>query len=179
MTDDSWEVRVWLWVGDSWCWVDSVLGVNLRSWHGQIERDNLTLCYLVMLELWIHNWEIRGNWGNHHEKLELMTNSFALWWTIPNMGGTTPDLADRNTDIGCAERNQAGHTPNFPYLLKSSDIIPIFISILILLIHNSTITWGYTGQSLHSVSPWDVIELILSTVSIYHWPSPSQSHCSR
>ena len=30
----------------------AVLGVNSRSCHGDIERDDLTLCSVMMIELW-------------------------------------------------------------------------------------------------------------------------------
>ena len=32
--------------------VYAVLGINSGSWHGEIERDDLTLCSAMMIELW-------------------------------------------------------------------------------------------------------------------------------
>ena len=36
----------------------AVLGVNSWSWHGEIERDNLTLCSAMMMELWTKKREM-------------------------------------------------------------------------------------------------------------------------
>jgi len=39
----------------TWCMlylVYAVLGVNSSSWHGQIERDDLTLSCAMIVELW-------------------------------------------------------------------------------------------------------------------------------
>jgi len=38
--------------------VSAVLGVNSWSWHGQIERDNLSLYSVMMLKLWTRKREI-------------------------------------------------------------------------------------------------------------------------
>jgi len=51
--------------------VSAVLGVNSSSWHGGIERDDLTSCSCVMVELRTRMREMRGYGGNHHEKLGL------------------------------------------------------------------------------------------------------------
>jgi len=39
----------------TWCMLDlvyAVLGVNSWSWHGEIERDNPTLCSVMIFEFW-------------------------------------------------------------------------------------------------------------------------------
>jgi hypothetical protein len=41
--------------------------------HG-IERDDLTSCSPVMVELWTRKREMGGDLGNHHEKLGLKMN---------------------------------------------------------------------------------------------------------
>jgi len=46
------EMRDWLGAGDSRSWVDTVLDVNSLSWHGEVERNDLTSCSQVMVELW-------------------------------------------------------------------------------------------------------------------------------
>jgi len=48
--------------------VYAVLGVNSCLWRGEIERDDLTSCSEVMVELSTRTREIRGDGGNHHEK---------------------------------------------------------------------------------------------------------------
>ena len=35
-----------------------VLGVNSSSWHREIERDDLTLCSAMMIELWTRRREM-------------------------------------------------------------------------------------------------------------------------
>jgi len=51
-------MRYWLGAGDSRSWVDAVLGVNSRSWHGEVERDDLTSCSWVVVELWTSKREM-------------------------------------------------------------------------------------------------------------------------
>jgi len=84
--------------------------------------------------------EMRGDWGNHHEKLGLKRISCASQFTIPDTVGTTPDPVGKNTDTRHSKPNQAGRTPDFPHPLISSHIVPIFIPISLFLVHNSTIT---------------------------------------
>jgi len=38
--------------------VYAVLGVNSRSCHGEIERDDFTLCSAMMVELWTRKREM-------------------------------------------------------------------------------------------------------------------------
>jgi len=38
--------------------VCAVQGVNSRSWHGEIERDDITLCSVMMVEFWTRNREM-------------------------------------------------------------------------------------------------------------------------
>ena len=38
--------------------VYALLGANSRSWHGEIERDDLTLCSAMMVELWTRKREM-------------------------------------------------------------------------------------------------------------------------
>jgi len=38
--------------------VYAVLSVNSGSWHGEIERDELTLCSAMMVELWTRKREM-------------------------------------------------------------------------------------------------------------------------
>jgi len=72
--------------------VYTVLSVNSRSWHGEIESDDLTSCFQVMVELRTRKRELRGHGGNHHEKLGLKRILCASQLTIPDTAGMTPDL---------------------------------------------------------------------------------------
>jgi hypothetical protein len=70
---------------------------------------------------------MRGDGGNHHEKLGLTRISCASQYTIPDTAatspdtaGTSPDPADNNTDMRSSKPNQASRTPDFSYPLVSS-----------------------------------------------------------
>ena len=46
----------------------AVLGINSSSWHREIERDDLTSCFEVMVQLRTRTREMSGYGGNNHEK---------------------------------------------------------------------------------------------------------------
>ena len=66
-----------------------------------------------MVELSTRKREIRGDGGNHHEKLGLERNSCASQLTIPDTAGTSPDPAGNITDTGSSKPNQASRTADF------------------------------------------------------------------
>jgi len=66
-----------------------------------------------MVELTTRKREIRGDGGNHHEKLGLKRISCASQLTIPDTADTSPDPARYNTDTRSSEPNQASHTRDF------------------------------------------------------------------
>jgi len=82
-----WKMRDWLRVGSSGSWDDAVLGrysilwmpysvyevhgVNSWWWHGEMERDDLTLNSSALVELRTRKREINGEGGNNYEKLGL------------------------------------------------------------------------------------------------------------
>jgi len=66
-----------------------------------------------MVELSTRKREIRGDGGNHHEKLGLERILCASQLTIPDTAGMSPDPAGNITDKGSSKPNQAGHTPDF------------------------------------------------------------------
>jgi len=57
--------------------------------------------------------EIRGDRGNHHEKLGLEKISYASQLTIPDTAGMNPDPAGIITGTGSSKPNQASRTPDF------------------------------------------------------------------
>jgi len=61
--------------------VYAVLGVNSWSWHGEIERDDLTLCSAMMVELWTR----KGEMG-----MKMRT----MWWIRADMRNQGFDLPD-------------------------------------------------------------------------------------
>jgi len=66
-----------------------------------------------MVELSTRKRDIRGDGGNHHEKLELEKISCTSQLTIPDTAGTIPDPAGKNTNTGSSKPNQASCTPDF------------------------------------------------------------------
>jgi len=66
-----------------------------------------------MVELSTRKRVIRGDGGNHHEKLGLKRISGASQLTISDMAGTSPNPAGNNTDTKSSKPNQASHTPDF------------------------------------------------------------------
>jgi len=66
-----------------------------------------------MVELSTRKREIRGDRGNHHEKLELEGISCASQLTIPDTVHTSPDPVGNITDTGSSKSNQASRTPDF------------------------------------------------------------------
>ena len=57
---------------------------------------------------------MRGEGGKHHEELGLKRISCTSQFTIPDMAGTTPDPAGKNTDMRFSKSNQASRTPDCP-----------------------------------------------------------------
>jgi len=66
-----------------------------------------------MVQLSTRKREIRGDGGNHHEKLGLQRILCASQLTIPDTAGTSPDPAGNNTDTRSSKPNQASRTPDF------------------------------------------------------------------
>jgi len=73
-----------------------------------------------MVELRTRKREMRGDGGNHHEKLGLQRISCACQFTIPNTAGMSSDPACHYTDTRSSEPNEVSHTPDFSYPLVSS-----------------------------------------------------------
>src|SRR5882757_3476445 len=102
---------------------------------------------------------MRGDGGNHHEKLELKRIPCASQLTIPDTAGTTPDPAVKNTDTRSSKPNQASRTPDFSYPLVSSIFVPIFIPHLSF----STIIAEHKVKSSLCISPFHDHEFTPST----------------
>lgn len=58
---------------------------------------------------------MRGNVGNYHDKLSIMRILFVSKSTLADMTGTTPNLADRNTNPIFAKSNQQCWTTDISY----------------------------------------------------------------
>jgi len=66
-----------------------------------------------MVELSTRKRDIRGDGGNHHEKLGLERISCGSQLTIPDTAGTSPDPAGNITNMGASKSNQASRTTDF------------------------------------------------------------------
>jgi len=91
-----------------------------------------------MVELRTRKTEMRGDRGNHHEKLGLKRISCANQFTIPDTAGMSPDLEGNISDTRSDKPNQASRTPDFSYPLISS-ISFSSSPISLFLLHNTTI----------------------------------------
>jgi len=132
-----------------------------------MERDNLTSCSQVMVELTTRQRKMIGDAGNHSERLGLKRVSWASKFSIPNMAGTSHDLVGNNTDMRSSIPNQASCTPDFTSPLISSlsflSSSPISVSSPHLYHHRRTQcyvvppnlsmpwSWGNTESSVHWV----------------------------
>ena len=160
--------------------VYAVLGVNSWPWHGVIERDDLTSCSYVMEELSTTKRQMRGEGGNHYEKLGLKWISCWSQFTIPDTAGTSPNWGGNNTDMRSSEPNLARCTPDFAYPLVSSLLFSSSIHITLFLVHHSTMIAEQKVQSSLSISRCHDHELTLSTAFISkmqfsHWEPPGVS----
>ena len=64
--------------------VYALLGANYRSCHGEIVRDDLTLCSLVMVELRMRKREKQGDGAKPHEKPGLKRILYTSQFTTPD-----------------------------------------------------------------------------------------------
>jgi len=154
--------------------VYAVLGVNSSSGHEDIERDDLTSCSQVMVELRTRKREMRGAGGNHHEKLGLKRISCVSQFTIPDTAGMNRDLTHTITATRCSDPDQASHTPDFSYPLVCSISFSSSSPISLFLIHSSTIIAENKGKSSLCISPCYDHQLTPSSSTIHrvqHTPS--------
>jgi len=101
---------------------------------------------------------MRGDGGNHDEKLGLKRILCASRLTIPDTAGNTPDLAGKNTDARSSKPNQASRTTDLSYQLVSCIFVPIFLPHLSF----STIIAEQKVKSSLSISRYHHYELTMS-----------------
>jgi len=97
--------------------------------------------------------EMKGDGGNHHDKLELQRVAFASQCSISDTAGMSPDPAGNSTNSRSSHPNQASRYSNFSYPLIFSSSLSSSSSIPLSLIHNSTIIAEHEVQSSLSFSP--------------------------
>jgi len=105
-----------------------------------------------MAEFRTRKREMRGDGGNHHEKLGIKRISCASQFTIPDPAGTRPDLARTITDTWSSEPNEASCTPHVAYPLVSSISFSSSSPISLFHILNSTIIAEHKVKSSLCIS---------------------------
>jgi len=123
---------------------------------------------------------MRGDGGNHHERLGLKRMSCASLFTIRDTACTSPDPKCNYTDTRSFQPNQASCTPDFSYPLGSSTSFSSSSPISLLLVHNSKIITEHKVKSSLTISPCHDHELTPSTAyteyrihRVQHTPSPA------
>jgi len=126
-----------------------------------------------MVELRTRKRKVRGDGGNHHEKLGLTRISCPSQFTFPDTAGTSPNPVHNITDMRSSKLNQASCTPDVSYLLLSSILFSSSSHITCFLIHNSTIIAEHKVKSTLCISPCHDHELTpsCSIHRVQHTPS--------
>jgi len=125
---------------------------------------------------------MRGDGGNHLEKLGLERISCASQFTIPNMAGASHVPEYNNTDTRSSQPNQASSTPDFSHPLISSTSFSSSSPISLFLLHNSTIIAEHKVKSSVCISPCHDHEFTPSTAyteysihGVQHTPSTAST----
>jgi hypothetical protein len=135
----------------------------------------------MIIELRTGQIGMRGNGGNHYEKLGHKIMLCASQFIILDTAGINPDSAWNYTDMMLSQPNLASRTPDYSYPLLSSPLFSSSSPITIFLGHNSTIIAEQQVKLSLSMSPCHDHELAASTAyTAYsiHWgqQTPSTSY---
>ena len=112
---------------------------------------------------------MRGDGGNHQERLGHKRISCASQFTMPNMAGMSPDPTCNFTDTRSSQHHQASRTPDFSYKLVSSTSFSLsspslsFSSTTLPLLQHTKLS--HLSLSLHV--------MIMSLHRVQHIPSTS------
>jgi len=135
-----------------------------------------------MVELRMRKRVMRGDGGNHHQKLGFKKILCASQFSIPDTASMSPTAACHNTDTRSSQPNQGSHTPDFSYLLVSSTSFSSSSSISLFLVHNCTIIAEHKAKSSLSISPCHDHQLTPSTAyteysihRVQHTPSTAST----
>ena len=135
----------------------------------------------MMVELRTRKRVMRGDWGNHHEKLGIKRISCASQFTVPDTAGTNPDPACNKTDSRTSQPIKVRHTSDLSYLLvsctsfsSSSPSLP-FLSTTLPLSQNTKLS--YPSPSLQAmIIWWHHVQYTVSTASTQDCLSSVHSH---
>jgi len=119
--------------------VYAVHGVNSGSCHGEIERDDLTLCSAMIVELWtrkrdgVWRWE---RYGGYERIWEIRGTTCLIGLGRPRIGVISRRIGTRTCRIGDGQltRTRNSRNPSFSWWFPPSPLISLF------LVLNSTIT---------------------------------------
>jgi len=158
--------------------VNAALSVNSGWWHGEIERDELTLCSWddggVVDEKardggW--SWE---RYGGYERLWEIRSAPYLNGFRRPRIGVITHQIVTFTCPIGDGQltctRNSL--SPSSSWWFPPSPVISLY------LVLNSTITWEHEVESAPSISPCHNRELKPSTAYTKYSiiPRPTVSH---
>jgi len=128
---------------------------------------------------------MRGDGGNHHEKLGLKRISCASQFTIPDTAGMSTDPPCNYTDTRSSLPNQASRILDFSYPLVSSTLFSSSSPISLFLVHDSNIVTEYKVKLSLSISLCHDHELTPSTAyteynihRVQHTPSTAYTEYS-
>jgi len=116
-----------------------------------------------MVDLRTRMREMRGDGGNHHEKLGLKRILYASQFTSPYTACTSPDPAHNYPKTRCSQPNQASRTPDVSYILVSTTSCSSSSPISHFLVHNSNIITEHKVNLSLSISRCHDHELTPST----------------
>jgi len=170
----------WLHMTPSPSGVASVPVVNWWSWHGERERDALTWCSLVVVELGMRKREMRikmgmigdgmRGYGNSGVRPARLVLEYHLAFLLTTGSGVLPP----KLGMGNCQPHGIIFSPFFSWLFPNSPLPSLS------LIHNSTITRVWKLKKSLSITPCHNHENRLSTEPTEAWmsPSPSQFYLS-
>jgi len=133
--------------------VYAALSVNSWWWHGEMERDDLTLCSCDDGRV-ADKKESDGGWrwerhGRYKLLWEIRSMTCLIAFTRPRIGVIACRIGTRTCHIGDGQltRTRNSSSPSFSWWFPPSPLISLF------LVLNSTITWEHGVQSSLSISP--------------------------
>jgi len=150
----------------TWCMLYlmyAALSVNSWWWHGEIERDDLTLCSCDDGRV-VDEKERDGGWGwerygGYERVWDIRSTTCLIGFRRPRIGVITRRIGTRTCRIGDGQltHTQNSLSPSVSWWFPPSSMISLC------LVLNSTITWEQEVKSSHSISPCHNHEITPST----------------
>jgi len=106
--------------------VYAVLSVNSWSWHREIERDDLTSCSAIMVELWMTQREM-GMWeweqcGGYKRVWQIRGPTCHIGFGRPRIGGITRQIGTHTCHIGDGTLTRTQNSLKSQFLVMISPI---------------------------------------------------------